>query len=202
MGSENLVFQIKSEEIVYKRFLSVWNRNVKFPTGDEFPWDIVGHMTNQPAYSITFPFHSKTSTVTLIQEYAQGPNKMLYTFPAGHWNRSKSTTIQASAEAELSEEARLRGGRWFRLIDEERDGIAELKWCRNLFVPFLVIDPEEDIQPATRDDEEYIIVHRQVNLATLKELILTGQVMLPAVQLTLMSIERLRNDGWDVTGWS
>ena len=66
--------------------------------------------------------------LTRYSRYAQGPNKLLYTFPAGQWNRSKSASMEECARAELSEEAHLTGGEMIQLLPQGHEGVAELKW--------------------------------------------------------------------------
>jgi hypothetical protein len=48
----------------------------------------------------------------------------------------------------------LAGGEWHQLVPEGHPGLAEVKWCMNRFIPFLVIDPHPDPQPGSRDAEE------------------------------------------------
>lgn len=69
------------------------------------------------------------------------------------YDRKKSSSPQACAASELSEEARLAGGEWIPLLPEGHRGISELKWCTNRFTPFLVIDPIRDTDPGERDAE-------------------------------------------------
>ena len=38
-------------------------------------------------------------------------------------------------------QAHLSGGQWLELLAPEHPGIAEVKWCRNRFRPFLCIAP-------------------------------------------------------------
>ena len=39
-------------------------------------------------------------------------------------------------------QAHLSGGEWVELLAPEHPGIAEVKWCRNRFRPFLCIAPQ------------------------------------------------------------
>lgn len=68
-------------------------------------------------------------TVTLVEEYAQGPNCLLYTFPAGAYEPGKHASLRESAEHELSEEAELAGGEWHALLegDKRPEGISEVE---------------------------------------------------------------------------
>ena len=49
---------------------------------------------------------SSTAQVTLLREYCQGPNEMMYVLPTGGYDGRKHSNLQACAAAELSEEAR------------------------------------------------------------------------------------------------
>ena len=51
-------------------------------------------------------------------------------------------------------QAMLAGGEWHQLVPEGHPGLAEVKWCMNRFIPFLVVDPKPDPQPGSRDAEE------------------------------------------------
>ena len=166
--------------------------------GQEHAFDVVGHPQSRYAFAVTLPFHSATSDrpgeacrseelishqsmpdaavppaqVTLLREYCQGPNCMLYVLPTGGFDPRKHKSLQECAAAEMSEEARgccwsgcascssrwlssiistqakLRGGTWVPLLQQGHAGIAEVKWCANRFQPFLCIDPQVRLRPA------------------------------------------------------
>lgn len=59
-------------------------------------------------------------------------------------------------------QAMLAGGEWVRLLPAEHPGFAEVKWCANRFVPFLVLDPRPDFDPGSRDAEEVSIEVRHL----------------------------------------
>eukprot|EP00842_Homolaphlyctis_polyrhiza_P004498 jgi/Hompol1/5049/HPOL_001873-RA len=200
---------ITAEELSYKRFVSVWSRTVKFPERyglTERSRDAVGHGTNVPAFATVFPFNTTHKTVRILIEYQQGPNIMAYSLTAGGFDPRKHSSIEQTASSELSEEARLCGGTWVRLIPESVAGIPELKWSRNTFVPFLVLDPQEDTMPLDRDPEGILslisltlvplenIQALDVSIDKLNELILNGLVMLPSVQTSLMAIDWLKRN--------
>ncbi|KAI8646476.1 hypothetical protein BD408DRAFT_440143 [Parasitella parasitica] len=147
---------IVSEEIQHKRFITVWNRTTQFDDGRVIQWDVVGHSTPEPTFCVVFAFDTKARTTTLLKEYAQGTNEIKYTCVAGSYDRSKHASIDQAAQHELSEEAHLAGGRWINLLpsDYSSDGISELKWGKNKFVPFLCLDPHQDESPMARDAEE------------------------------------------------
>lgn len=93
----------------------------------------------------------------MIREYSHGLHTMIYSLPAGGYDKSKHLKMIDCVKQELSEEvklfkliivkkndiqAHLKGGEIIRLIPDDHPGIPEVKWCKNRFTPFLVIDPE------------------------------------------------------------
>lgn len=136
-------------------------------------------------------------SVTLLKEYCQGPNQLLYGLPCGSYESSKHFSPLHAAQNELSEEAELKGGTWLSLLQKEKEeGIVEVKWCANRFYPFVVIDPYVDSSPLPRDEEEYILIERDISLERMKELILKGEMMLPSVQTCLMALNFLKENNY------
>ncbi|CAO3600776.1 unnamed protein product [Absidia cylindrospora] len=164
--------------------------------GRVIKWDVVGHHTPYPTFVVVFTFNTKSKTTCILKEYAQGTNEIKYTCVSGSVDRRKHQSPLESAQHELSEEARLTGGEWISLLPEEqKDGISELKWGRNRFVPYLCINPEQDDQPRQRDEEECIQVVDNVEIADLKRFITKGEFMLPSVQTSWMALEYLSTNG-------
>lgn len=118
----------------------------------------------------------------------------MYGFASGGYEPSKHSSVLDSAQCELSEEMRLTGGEWIPLWSGD-DGIPELKWGRNRFWPYLVVDPERDEQPKDRDPEEFIQIHSGISVDRLHEIIMTGELMLPSVQTAWMATSRLKEMG-------
>lgn len=187
-------FEILSESTVYKRYIEVKDRTVRFPDGREIVWDVA----YSSYFTLSVAFHSSDRTFTLIREYCQGPNGLRYAWAGGKWEREKTHDLLDSAKAELSEEAGLKGGEWISLLPEGSNGIAELKWSSNLFHPYLVLDPIHDPKPGKQDAEEYIKIHRHVPIRQLRDWILAGEVMLPSVQAAVMAIACLRQRGVEI----
>jgi hypothetical protein len=117
---------------------------------------------------------------------------MLFNFPSGAYDRKKHSSILECAKAELSEEAQLKNGRWIQLVEKDSEGLHELKWVGNQFIPYLVIDPEEDANPGEKDPEEMIEVYSGVSIPEMKELVLRGLFMLPSLQTLLIGLEYLQ----------
>ncbi|KAI8823132.1 uncharacterized protein EV422DRAFT_494325 [Fimicolochytrium jonesii] len=189
-------FPVVEEKEAYRRYLSVWNRKVRYPDGRVIDWDVVGHDTPNPAFSVVFPFDTQSKTTCLIIEYAQGTNDLKYTFAAGGFDQKKHQTILDTSKQELSEEMRLTGGEWISLLPQDHDGIGEVKWSRNRFIPFLVLDPVYDEHPRARDAEELIEIRRNVDIRDLKDIILRGEMMLPSVQTAWMGLDYLEKGGF------
>lgn len=207
-GASRPSFTIESEEVVYARYMTMYNRRVVFPSRDGacgdpgagrevHDFDVVGHPGANFHFVVAFPFHPpddpsvhwSAGHVTLIREYAQGPNALIYGLPAGSYHQDTHKNLEGAARAELSEEAHLAGGEVHRLLDCP-DGIAEVKWCRNRFTPFIVIGPEKDEKPGQRDQEEFIEVER-VSIGDLKSLLRSGDMMLPSVTTAYWAFEWL-----------
>ena len=116
-------FKVLKESEVYSGYLSVYNRRVRFPdksaTGEkyavppEYNYDVIGHPRANFHFCICFPYHPpaegndwRNGEVTLIREYAQGPNEVMYGLPAGSLQKEKHLTLEDCVMAELSEEVR------------------------------------------------------------------------------------------------
>ncbi|PRW56079.1 NUDIX hydrolase domain-like [Chlorella sorokiniana] len=195
-------FRILSEHVLHKRYLTLYNRAVQFPAEDGGPegpvleYDIIGHPQSDFHFAVVFPYHSADGgSVTLIREYAQGLNQLMWCLPTGGFDPRRHTSYEACARAELSEEARLAGGSWQPLIPEEHPGIAEVKWCRNRFHSYLCIDPQPDEAPGRRDHEELTIEVVRVGLPELRRLMLSGDMLLPSVTTCFLALERLQQQG-------
>lgn len=100
-----------------------------------------------------------------------------------------------AAQHELSEEAHLTGGHWISLCPSSQpDGISEVKWGRNRFVPYICINPVVDENPKERDAEEYIEIIKDVSTDDFTQMVMRGEVMLPSVQTGWMAIEWLKEN--------
>ncbi|CAO3630059.1 unnamed protein product [Cunninghamella echinulata] len=161
INTEGTAAKVLVETISHKRniyiYIYLWNRQTQFKNGRIIEWDVVGHHTPYPTFVVVFTYDTAKKTTCILKEYAQGTNEIKYTCVAGSVDRRKHQSPLDSAKHELSEEARLKNGEWICLLPEEqKDGISELKWGRNRFVPYLCINPERDDQPKQRDLEECI----------------------------------------------
>ncbi|GAN10232.1 conserved hypothetical protein [Mucor ambiguus] len=193
INTKGTAAKIVSQEILHKRYITVWNRTTEFEDGRVIQWDVVGHSTPEPTFCVVFAFDTKTKTACILKEFAQGTNEIKYTCVAGSYDRQKHASITEAAQHELSEEAFLTGGEWINLLpsDYNEAGVSELKWGKNRFVPFLCLDPVKDKSPMARDAEEYIEVVHDVTIKDLKKFITRAEMMLPSVQTCWMALSYL-----------
>ncbi|KAG2441555.1 hypothetical protein HXX76_003176 [Chlamydomonas incerta] len=197
-------FDVTEDRVIYKRYITVYDRAVEF-TSDSgqahtLHYDVVGHPQCHYQFSCSFPFHPATATtpaqVTVVHEYAQGPNALMYSLPCGGYDPRKHTSLRECAIAEMREEAMLVGGEVVDLLPEDHPGQSELKWSRNKFKPFLFIDPQPDPSGhAARDAEEHTIEVLRITIPELHRLIHSGQLMLPSVYAAFLSLEVLKARG-------
>ncbi|KAJ3105709.1 hypothetical protein HDU97_007686 [Phlyctochytrium planicorne] len=186
--------KVKEDELSYKRFLKMWNRVVLFPNGP-VEWDVVGHGVPNPSFCVIFPYFTKTQTTVLILEYQPGINSVRYSFPAGGFDAKKHKDRDDTARDELSEEANLKDATLVPLLPKGHEGIMELKWCTNRFLPYLALDPVKDPNPLPRDAEELITIEWDVKISELENIILRGELTLPSVQTAYMGLNYLRKNG-------
>eukprot|EP00238_Polyblepharides_amylifera_P011671 CAMPEP_0196584240 /NCGR_PEP_ID=MMETSP1081-20130531/46346_1 /TAXON_ID=36882 /ORGANISM="Pyramimonas amylifera, Strain CCMP720" /LENGTH=234 /DNA_ID=CAMNT_0041905379 /DNA_START=280 /DNA_END=984 /DNA_ORIENTATION=- len=219
-GSSGGAMMVEKEEVVYSRYLTVFNRSVRFPDpatgkpGAVHEFDIAGHPRADFQFSVVFPFHPappaasvpaastlngngggrRGGEVTVLREYCQGLNQFLYCLPTGGFDPKKHKNLEDCAIAELSEEAGLCGGSFIRLLPDGHPGIPEVKWSLNRFTPFLVLAPEKDHDPGEQDAEELIEVMR-IDVSRLKELMFSGDMQTPSIVTCSAALEHLEKMG-------
>lgn len=195
---------VVEDEVVFKRYMTVYDRKVRFTHQDgkehELHYDVVGHPQCAYCFAVAFPFHPPTDTrpaqVTIIREYAQGPNRLQYCLPSGGFDPRKHQDLRACALAEMREEAMLVGGEVVALLPEDHPGQSELKWSRNAFKPFLIIDPQPDPSGrCARDAEEHTIEVLRLSITELKALMHSGQMMLPSIYSCYLALDALAARG-------
>lgn len=94
----------------------------------------------------------------------------------------------------MAEEAGLEGGKMIALLPQDHQGIGEVKWCRNRFIPFICLDPIASEKPEERDAEEYIDIYRDITLEKLEEIMASGEMMLPSVQTAFMALKYIKDN--------
>ena len=206
------------ESIAYRRYLAVYDRTVEFAArttkdGGEgkisIEYDIVGHPRLGFRFVAVLPFHSRTKEFTLCREYIQSVNASGLTVPTGgHEPEKHGEDIANAARAEMNEEAQLVGGTLVNLMEKksengkdrtvgDEEGFIETKWCRNRFVPFLCVDPQdvEEGEEGKLDVEEFALESFRVSLTELKRIMYSGEMMLPSIITCQMSLDYLVKSG-------
>lgn len=187
-------FDIVSEERIFSRYLTVFQRDVRYPDGRIVSFDVIGNERSDFKSVFVFPFNTRSKTVTLIREYAPGPHMESLGFVAGMFERTKHTSLEQAARAELSEEARLKDGQLVALTG----GMAADKYSRNEFFYFLALDCEHDERPGVRDEEEWISVVRDVGLDEVGRLVRDGRLNAPNAVCGLLGLDKLREMGYGI----
>lgn len=199
-------FEIVDEVVLHQRYLTCYNRKVKFPASSTslheeiHEYDVIGHPKSNFHFCVTFPFHEAANghwdngQVTIIREYSQGVNSLVYCLPTGGFDPHKHASLEACARAELSEEAHLKSEQLIPLLDEGA-AVPEVKWCRNRFTPFLALHLSADMNPGARDKEEYIEILR-VGIPELKQLCRSGNMLLPSVATCYWAFDYLASKGY------
>ena len=120
-------FQVMDERILFRRYQTVWERNVRFPDGKRISFDVLGNERSNFKSVFVFPFDTLENSVTLIREYSPGVNAEQMSFVAGMFEKDKHGSLEEAARAELSEEANLKGGKLIPLTSSST-GISADKY--------------------------------------------------------------------------
>mmetsp|Transcript_4498 Transcript_4498/g.13645 ORF Transcript_4498/g.13645 Transcript_4498/m.13645 type:complete len:223 (+) Transcript_4498:199-867(+) len=183
---------IINEAIAFQRYGAVLDRTVRYPCGKDISFDIWSkNWRNTNKFCQCVPFHTSSSSVTMIREYFPAPHNFFWGFPGGNVEKKHGSQLQA-IQAELEEEAGLAGGRWISLINEDSP-VPQDKYQEDEIYMYLVIDPELKHEPAVQDDEELIIIEREVPISKMKELIFSGQLQANGIATGLLALEKLRD---------
>lgn len=167
---------------------------MRYPNGRVVSFDVLGNERSDFKSVFIFPFDTVTQTVTLIREYSPGRNKEQLSLVAGMFEASKHSTLEDAARAELSEEARLKGGTLIPLSA----GIASDKYSLNQFFYFLAVDCVPDLTPNVPDAEEWIHILPGFPLPDIQPLVARGLLNVPNSLCALLALEKLRHMGYDV----
>jgi 8-oxo-dGTP pyrophosphatase MutT (NUDIX family) len=144
------------------------------------------------------PFDASDMTFTLVREYNIAHAMHVYSFPQGCYERSKHSSAQAAAEAELNEEARLRCAPSALIpLLETPDGSPQDKFQREKVHYFLCADSSRvaEREGRQRDVDEDINIESRVSVAQLKGLMRAGVMQSNNIAAGLLAIDRLRQDG-------
>ena len=95
-------FTITSETQAYKRYLTVFDRQITYPDGRTAALDIVGH-PRAPSSSRWFSSIGRIEARDAASRVCAAAG-LVYNFPTGSYDAAADTSLQQSAR-ELSEEA-------------------------------------------------------------------------------------------------
>lgn len=181
-------FLVEYSTAVYKRFARVTDRRVRYPTGGVFDFDVVGKGSD---FTSVVAFCTKTKLISIICEYAQGPNRMTFSLPGGSFDPRKHSSLEDCCLQELSEEAGLRQPDGSKVLPLA-PGLCFGKSTVDKVYPFLVLDAEPDPQFSheLQDAEEFIFV-KEVPLERIFELMEQGSFLGVASCTFMLALRRL-----------
>ena len=190
--SETLGFKVASQKLVYDGWRKIVRKEVVLPNEKNVFFDVV----TQKAPSVTvFVWDRNSSTATLVQEYHPGVNRMMYGAVAGLFEGHKHDTILDCAKSELEEEAQLATDTWIPLMGDMSKNVPFEKYSDNLLHSFLALDCRPVLNPKPLDDEEYIIIHKNVCHSRLLEMIYAGELNIISSYTVLMGLRKLKEMG-------
>lgn len=184
-------FDIVSHDLIFKRYQSVYQREVQYPDGRQVSYDVTGNARSNFKSVFIFPFNSHRQTVTVLREYSPGRNAEQLALPAGMFEPEKHESIESAARAELSEEAFLKLGELIPLANP----IQADKYSMNRFFYFLALDPVPDPNPLPRDPEEWIFVLDPVPISQIEQLVTNGSFNTPHSLCIMLALQKLRELG-------
>jgi hypothetical protein len=114
---------------------------------------------------------------------------------AGMFEEKKHESPLICAKCELEEEAQLSSNVWIPLLNNETTDVPFEKYSDNKFHPFLVLDCVPVEKPRPMDDDEYIVVHRNIPYDHLMDLILSGKMNVISSYTALLAIRKLTEMG-------
>ena len=122
--------------------------------------------------------------------------RFMYGTVAGMYEKKKHSSPLEAAQFELEEEAHLRTSEWYQLLSGDDDTSTPLdKYSTNKFHAYLALNCEEVSNPKPLDDEEYIIIERNVSYRRLMQLVTSGQINVVSSYAILLAIRKLRELG-------
>lgn len=184
------------EDVVFQGYRNIVRRDVQLPNGKIAQFDV---LIQKHLSVVVFIWDTKTSTTTLIREYHPGPEEFLYGTVAGMYEFHKHTSPLQSAQYELEEEAQLETKYWYSLVDESQAkiGMSFDKYSNNHFFPYLALDCTPVMNPKAMDDDEYIMVEKNVTHDRLMNLMKTGQMNVVSTFTILLGLQKLAELGID-----
>jgi len=188
-------FSVLSDKVVYDRYARVYSRDIRFPDGKEFAFDIWGRVWKNDSFTVVtvVPFDRRTRTFTLTREYNIAHARFVYSFPQGQMERTKHASVQIAAAAELEEEAELKCDDWTNLLGgDDGRGAPQDKYQRETVHYFLCASASHVDDAAGTDPEENIEVVHGITTQQLRDLIAAGALQSNNMAAALMAIDKLR----------
>lgn len=184
--------QTVSESVVFHGYRNIVRREVILPNGQNATYDL---LTQKHASVVVFTWDTATSTTTLVNEYHPGPDKFISGTVAGMYEVGKHSSPLESAMFELEEEAKLVSQNWFPLLDAENTFMPFDKYSTNKFYPYLAIDCKPIENGKELDEQEFIIIERNVTYPRLMSLLYSGQMNVVSAYAILLGLRKLNDLG-------
>lgn len=201
-------FKVLNNETAYSGWRKIIRREVLNPNGRSTTYDIV----SQGGGSIgVFPWDTETSTTTLVREYHPGVGKFQYGVIGGMFESKKHSSSLECAQFELEEEAHLQSAEWIPLLKsrakDSSSGSSILisdvndppvngpvsfdKYSDNILYPYIALNCKVVDSPRPLDDDEFIIVEKNVTYKRVWELISTGQMNIFSSYVSMLAMRKL-----------
>ncbi len=186
------------EEVVFEGYRNIVRRLVELPNGKLATYDV---LVQKHLSVVVFTWDQNTSTTTLIREYHPGPEQFLYGTVAGMYEFQKHSSPLQSAQYELEEEAQLQSDKWFPLWNTSHStiGLPFDKYSNNHFFPYLALDCTSVLNPKPMDEEEYILIEKNVSHSQLMDLMKKGRMNVVSTFTILLGLQKLTELGIQVT---
>mmetsp|Transcript_61329 Transcript_61329/g.70475 ORF Transcript_61329/g.70475 Transcript_61329/m.70475 type:complete len:274 (+) Transcript_61329:105-926(+) len=185
-------FEIIDEKTVYSGWRTIIQRKVRMRNNKVVNFDLVGVKTGDSAVLI-FAWDTKSKTATLIREYMPASNQILWGLAAGLVEKKHNNhNMEVAARHELEEECHLKNGRWITLLNQPT---AMDKYATTTIQCYLVLDPEQEDNPRSLDEEEDIEIISGVTIPEILQWIRNGEMNLVGGFGCLLAIEKLRELG-------
>lgn len=193
LAVRNERYKIVKDKVVYDRYARVYSRDIRFPDGRMFSFDVWGRNWRNDSFTVVaiVPFDRHAHTLTLVREYNPAHGRHVYSFPQGVMEPSRHSDIQSAAAAELEEEAHLKCESWIALFSG-KDGMPQDKYQRESVFSFLCSDAVVVDNPAHVDDEEDIEIVSGVSINEFRNLAKRGALQSNNVAAGLLALDQLR----------
>lgn len=194
---QDLKFTKLSETTIWcGRYKQIKSAQWRFPNDKIVTFDILsqGGDKIQARGSVTvFSFNRQKRTATLVREFHPGPEDMQWGTINGMYEKDKHASPLVCGQMELEEEAQQQqplSGCWIPLLDSPRGACLD-KYSDNHFFPYLVLDAVAVGDPRAPDDEEFILVERDVGYDQMMRMVKAGKINVASSYCVLMAYAKL-----------